>query len=421
MYIFGIPLAIKKHNHTKYFVMNRKLMLAAVLSLSLAIGGYSQGNHGSYSVSNNNGHSSVSVNDDDLNIKLSYSGEISFTSDEKSFQSFPSDGFLRYQKNGTTLIVTLDASGRIAYEINGGDKKTTLTEEEKAILASAIRVMIDYGIGAKDRVAHLYQQGGTRAVIAEVKNMKTDYVRGQFLLGTSSLTAADMTDIAGEVESLISSDYEKGRLLEAFSSKYLGNAATAKAFLEAVKTIHSDYEKAKALKAILHQELTDEEFTAVIDIINTIGSDYEKAGVLKEVIEGNKISESRFAQLIHASSKISSDYEKSEVLKKVFSRDIKIPPAAFGETLEAAATINSDYEKAGVLKKIAGSEITTDAAWISLIEATGKLGADFEKGETLRFIAAKMPASTSVKEAFNKAARTISSDFEYGKTIRALR
>jgi hypothetical protein len=404
--------------------MNRKLIFVAALTFCVARLSYAQENHASFSVSDNNGHSSVSINDDNLNFKLSYTGDISFTDDEKAFKSFPNDGFLRYQKNGTTLIVAIDASGKIAYEINGGDKKTTLNNDEKDVLASAIRVMIDYGIGAKDRVARIYQNGGTKAVMDEVKNMKTDYVRGlylQFLLKTNSLSSTNMMEIANLVQSLISSDYEKGQLLGSFSSKYLGNAATAKAFLGAVISIHSDYEKAKAVKNILHQELTDEEFTAVIDITNTIGSDYEKAGILTDVIDGNKISESRFAEVIHTATRISADYEKGIVLKKVFATGVNIPESAFGETLNAVGTISSDYEKAGVLKKIAASDIRSDPDWISLIKAIEKINADYEKGETLRFVAGKMPGSDTVKEAFNKAAKTISSDFEYGKTIRSVK
>ncbi|HLK27866.1 MAG TPA: hypothetical protein VKT28_04750 [Puia sp.] len=405
--------------------MNRKLILIAVISFCIVSAGYSQEHHASYSVSTNNGHSSISITDDKLNFSFSYStGDISFTDDEKGFKSFPNDGFLRYQKDGKRLIVTTDASGKIAYEINGGDKKTTLSEDEKELVANVIKVMIDYGVGAKDRVSRLYKNGGTKAVMDEVKNMKTDYVKSiylQFLLSTNSLSAADMTEIANNVQSMISSDYEKGKLLEAFSSKYLGNAATAKAFLEAVKSIHSDYEKAKAVKGILHQELSDEQFTNVIDITNTINSDYEKAGVLKEVIENNKISASRFTEVLHASTKISSDYEKAGVLKKVFETGVRVPENAFAETLDAAGSIGSDYEKAGVLKKLAESEIKSDENWITLINATAKLGGDYEKGETLRFIATKMPGSEAVKDAYMKSAKTIGADYEYGKTIRALK
>src|SRR5580693_5581790 len=132
--------------------MKGKTMLVTALAACMSLTGRAQENHSSYSVSSNNGHTSVSITDENLDFKVSYSGEIAFTDDEKSFQSFPSDGFLRYQKNGTTLIVTQDASGKIAYEINGGEKKTVLSEEEKSVVASAIRIMIEYGIGAKDRV-----------------------------------------------------------------------------------------------------------------------------------------------------------------------------------------------------------------------------------------------------------------------------
>jgi hypothetical protein len=404
--------------------MTKKLILLSALALCCACTAYSQGNHSSYSVSNNEGHSSISITDENVNFKLSYTGEIVFADDEKSFKTFPSDGFLRYQKNGTTLIVTLDASGKIAYEFNGGDKKTTLSDEEKNVVANAIQLMIEYGMGAKNRVEHIYKNGGTKAVMEEVKNMKTDYVRSlylQYLLSTNSLSASDMTDIGSYIQSSISSDYEKGKLLESFSSKYLGNAETAKAFLDAVKSIHSDYEKAKAVKGILHQELSDEQFTAVINITNTIASDYEKAGVLTNVIEGNKISPARFTEVLHAAAKINSDYEKGQVLKKVFASGVRVPESAFAETLDATGTIGSDYEKAGVLKNLANSDIKTDANWILLIRATEKINADYEKAETLRLIASKMPASNDVKDAYMKSAKTIGADYEYGKTIRAIK
>ncbi|MES1214343.1 MAG: hypothetical protein ABUT20_02405 [Bacteroidota bacterium] len=406
--------------------MNRKLILIATVIFCRVLIIHAQEKHSSVSISSNDSHTSMTIKDDKLKFTFSYTSteDISFTDDEKGFRSFPDDGVLRYEKDGKKLVVRKDASGNIVYAINGGENKTTLTDNEKDIVAGAIRVMIEYGVGAKDRVARLYKNGGTKAVLDEVKNMKTDYVRAvylQFLLSTNNLSATDMTEIANNTQSLISSDYEKGKLLEAFSSKYLGNAATAKAFLEAVKSIHSDYEKAKAVKGILHQELTDEQFTNVIDITNTINSDYEKAGVLKEVIVNNKISASRFTELLHATAKISSDYEKAGVLKKVFETGVRVPENAFAETLDAAATINSDYEKAGVLKKLADSEIKSDENWTSLIKATARLGGDYEKGETLRFVATKMPASDTVKDAFMKSAKTISSDYEFGKTIKALK
>src|SRR5580700_4819667 len=150
--------------------MKGKIMLVAAFTACIATSAFAQENRGSFSVSNNNGHSSVSITDENLDFKLTYTGDISFTDDEQAFKAFPGDGFLRYQRNGTTLIVTVDASGKIAYEINGGDKKTVLSEEDKAVVATAIRLMIEYGVGAKDRVARIYQKGGSKAVTDEVKN-----------------------------------------------------------------------------------------------------------------------------------------------------------------------------------------------------------------------------------------------------------
>jgi len=377
----------------------------------------------SSSYSSNNGMHSIIINDENSSLEIKYTGDISFTDDETAIKAMSSDGYLKFKKNGKKIIVTAKDNGEIVYEINDADKKSTLNADEKTFLAEAIKMMIEYGVGAKDRVERIYKKGGSKAVMDEAKNMKSDYVKSiylDYLLETNSLSTNEMTDIADNVHFLLKSDFEKGKLLKKFSSKYLANATTAQAYLGAVKSINSDFEKANAVKSILNQSLTKEQFTQVLEVTNSINSDFEKANVLKEVLANNKIAPAQFSEVLNATSHIHSDFEKANVLKQILQNE-KLPEEQFLETLAVIASVQSDFEKANVLKQLAGSGIKEESHWISLINSTEKVSSDFEKGNVLRDIAARMPYSENVKSAYMKAAKTISSDFEYGKAIRSIK
>jgi deoxyribose-phosphate aldolase len=366
---------------------------------------------------------SIIINDDNGSLEVKYTGEISFNEEETAIRSISRDGYLKFKKNGRKLVVTADDNGLPVYEINGADKKNTLNDDEKAFLTEAIKVMIEYGVGAKDRVERIHKKGGSKAVMEETKNMKSDYVKSiylEYLLETNTLSPTEMTEIANNVQFLIKSDFEKGKLLKKFSSKYLANDATAHAYLGAVKSISSDFEKAGAVKVILNQTLTQEQFLQVMEVANSIGSDFEKANVLKEVIANNKISPNEFSEVLHAASRIGSDFEKANVLKQIVKND-KLPEEQFTETLSVVTSVGSDFEKANVLKQIAGTEMKEESQWISLIGSTEKVSSDFEKSNVLSDIAVKMPPSENVKSAYMKAAKTISSDYDYGRAIRAIK
>jgi uncharacterized protein YeeX (DUF496 family) len=376
----------------------------------------------SSSIYSENGQHSIIITDENGSLEVKYMGEISFNEDETAISSISQDGYLKYKKNGKKLVATADANGHPLYEINDGDKKSTLNDDERAFLTEAIKVMIEYGVGAKDRVQRIYHKGGSKAVMEELKNMKSDYVKSiylEYLLETSSLSTAEMTEIANNVRFLIQSDFEKGKLLKKFSSQYLADDATAQAFLGAVKSIKSDFEKANAVKVILSQTLKPGQFSQVLEVANSIGSDFEKANVLKEVIANNKISPNQFSEVLKSTSGINSDFEKANVLKQILKND-KLPEDQFTETLSVVTSVGSDFEKANVLKLMAGTEIKDESHWINLIGSTSKVSSDFEKSNVLSDIAVKMPATENVKSAYLKAAKAISSDFDYGRAIRAI-
>ena len=356
-------------------------------------------------------------------LKIEAHGDVVFNDDETAVQSISKGGYLKYKMNGKKLYASPDDDGKIYYTINDGAKTQELNGDNKKFLADAIRVMIEHGVDAHGHVERLYNKGGTAAVLNDFDDVKSDYVKKMFieyLLEKDVLSADDMTTVADKIGKQISSDYEKGSLLSQFSGKYLSSSQTAAAYLSAVKTIGSDYEKANALKNIFNQPLSDELFAQVIEIANSVGSDYEKAGILEDIISNNEISDDKFSAVVSSAKTIGSDYEKANVLEMMLSKN-NIPASRFNETIAAVESIGSDYEKAGVIKELTSKKTLSDDNWLTIINAAEKIGSDYEKADVLEEIAERMPQSESMRSAFMNAAKTISSDYEYGKLMKSLK
>lgn len=378
----------------------------------------------SYSSDGNGSRGQHSISIDDLNgsLEIKYSGDIIFNDEETGIKSISPAGYLKFKRNGKMITAAADANGRLMYAVNGGDEKPELNDKEAMQMANAIKTLIAYGIGAKERVAKIYNKGGSTAVLNEVQHMNGDYVKSiylDYLLETKPLNTDELTEIADKTATLVESDFEKSKLLKKFSGRYLTNPATTQAYFRAVESIGADFEKANALKSILNEPLAPAQFTDVLEVVKSIGSDFEKANVLKVVLR-NKIPGEQFSELLKATATISSDFEKANIIKEIIKNG-NIPENRFNETLAAIDRISSDFEKANVLKLVAASDIATAQQWLNLINATANVSSDFEKSNILVNIASKMPADDEVRSAYLQTAKTLSSDFEYGKAVKAVK
>ena len=414
----------------------------------------------SITVDISNGKRSGKMNfiNDGISMRIEYDGKITFTEDEKAIQSIENDGYLRYRKENVKINAESDGKGGIIYEIYEDGEKIGLNERGKKLLAEAIADMIAQGIDAEGRVVErIYKKSGTGAVMKEVERLRSDYVKSlyfEYLLENAKLSTKELAQIAQKTGDLISSDYEKGKLLSKFSAEYLKNAETAQAYLDAVGSISSDFEKANALKTILKQPLNSEQFVQVMRVSNSIGSDFEKANILKTVLKNNQnLSAVQFSETLKTISTISSDFEKAGVLKSILG-DNTLSATNFEETLSVIADISSDFERgnvlkylmdksvfsgegfnkllslisdmgsdfeqANVLKRLIDKNLKDEDQWIGVINTTAKLGSDFEKSNVMVQIGRRMPKTEKIKATYLKVAKTISSDMEYGKVIRAL-
>jgi hypothetical protein len=373
--------------------------------------------HRSYS--NSETGSKIVVMDGDLSLSIEYSGEISFTEDETAIKNISPGGYLKYKKDKIKITAENNAKGELVYDLYENGQKIEDAAEKKMMLANAIKVMIAQGLGAKERSARIYKNGGAKAILTEVENIQSDYVRVIYfdcLFDNNAATPDEMAAAAGKIQNLIGSDYEKAKLLAKYAQNFLTNTATTQAWLLAVKSIGSDFEKANTVKKVFKQQLTNEQFMQVLDITNSIGSDFEKANVLKQLLT-QPISNERFGPALNAADKIDSDFEKANVLKHLIAKGV-FEGENFTKLTGSITKIDSDFEKSNVFKKMLDKEIKSEPEWINLINAVATIDSDFEKANVLNVIAGKMPQAENVKSSFRKAAKTIGSEFEYGRIMK---
>jgi hypothetical protein len=364
----------------------------------------------------------MEISNDGYHIKVKYAGDIAFTDDETGIKSISPGGCIKYWKNGRKLIAESDKDGTIAYQLYDGDNNVSPNEERgKKFVALVIKDLINLGFDAKNRVDRIYRKGGAAAVLDEIDYLKNDFVRRTYferLLESKYLTPAEMNETAKSIGVALSADYEKSELLKKFADDYMASPQTSQAYLQAVKSINGDYEKASTLEAIVKQPLTKGQLGQVLVITNTIGGDYEKANVLKQIVEKEGLGPDNCDKLLEVTNAIGGDYEKAGVLTELVEND-SIPEESFGRLLLVATHIGGDYEKAGVFKKITEQNIATEGEWLSLINAATQINAAYEKSGVLVEIAKKMPRGEKVMAAYMEAAKTINSDYEYAQAVKA--
>lgn len=374
----------------------------------------------SVSVTRNNNEYVLQIKDDAQNIQLKVKGEVSFTDDEKSVERLEPGAKISFKKNNDNLEVASGDNGLPIYTFNG-IIKTNLESADKTLIAQCVQLMIDSGVGAKERVARLYSKGGFPLVLKEVDRLNTDYAKYiylNYLGGNHSLSDNEMLSFLNKIDTLLTSDYYRAELLNGIQENYLKKEVTANAYLQNVKDIKSDYYQYTTLNKLLNSPLAENQLDRVLAIVASMKSDYYESEILKMLLKGNAISDKRFSQFMNATANIKSDYYKSEIISSLLSNEST--KDRYSKTIDAMQNIESNFYKASILKKLINADVKDEKEWSKLISYTAKINSDYEKSEVLIKITSKMPTSETLKNQFAEVAKSIGSEFYYGRVARAM-
>jgi len=119
---------------------------------------------------------------DDCTVELRAEGDVVFTPNLSDVQSISSGGFFeiheRHGDDRRDLKVTASGNGlQYVFKLNG--KEQPMDAAAKSWLSNfLLSFERSTGFSAKSRVPQLLKQGGPSAVLDEISNLQTDYVRG---------------------------------------------------------------------------------------------------------------------------------------------------------------------------------------------------------------------------------------------------
>jgi hypothetical protein len=329
--------------------------------------------------------------EDGINFQVTIRGKVEFADDYSDIISImPAGGSIRVidERGGTyrrfEAQMTSDGLKR-SYSVNG--QSTPFNGEARAWLAKALNDTVRQGgYDAKARVEKILKRSGPSGVLAEISELKGDYVKRIYfneLLAQGNLDTETEWAVLRQASRDIHSDYEKAQLLIKMSQSYLRDDQSRAIYIEGVNTIHSDYEKGRALSALLKQgDMSSENLIFTIRSAHNISSDYERAQLLIKIASAFPLDENARDTYLEGVATIKSDYEKGRVLSALLKKnDLRKETLLFA--VRSASTISSDYEKAQLLIKVAAASSGDEAVRNALIDSARTIGSEYERGRVL--------------------------------------
>ncbi|MES2428665.1 MAG: hypothetical protein V4560_16905 [Bacteroidota bacterium] len=90
-------------------------------------------------------HVIISEGDNNGSLRIEYSGRAFFNEDSTAIARITPNGYVKYKRDGQSLIAERDGRDDITYYINGGPAQTKLSGNDKVFLAQAVKVMVKRG------------------------------------------------------------------------------------------------------------------------------------------------------------------------------------------------------------------------------------------------------------------------------------
>src|SRR5689334_4868572 len=277
-------------------------------------------NHMNIESHNGDKHWLATWSGDNCSLDLRAEGEIKFNAEATEIKSIsPGGSFEVNLRQGDTLkqvkVTPSDNGLQYVYKVNG--KQQPFEGEAKTWFAQfLLDLERSTGFAADLRVPALLAKGGPNAVLDEINNLQSDYVRGIYfrkLLEQPNLPLPVVQRVIKQAGDQIHSDYEMARVLMTVSKQYdLPDEATRTAFLNAAGNLKSDYEHSRVLIELLRRpNISKENVSLALKSAGTIKSDYEKSRILLSLLNQNGFEQSQLDFYLKMVASIQSDYEKS--------------------------------------------------------------------------------------------------------------
>jgi len=382
----------------------------------------------SISITSNNGSHDmrVIIEDDRRGLSLDAKGKIEFTADETDIASLSAGGTatLEEKRDGTThRLEFAERNGQLERRYFVDRREQPFDAAGRSWLAALVPSLIrESGLGAEARVQRLYTNGGATAVLAEIDQIQSDYVRGLYLgllVDKGPLSKADL-DHCLRLAGSIGGDYEKHQALARIFAKQKLDATQQLAFLQQASRISGAYELAELLTGILPRLDTAAEVRASwLNAATHINGDYERARTLQALLEHSDPNDGELTTLLHASSAVSGAYEHSQLLIAIAKRARNVDAIAPAYA-QSAAKVGGDYERGQALLALIQTGKLGATGANAVLDVTAKINGDYERSQILVALAPSMPNDAALVARYHQVASNLSK-YERDQAESALR
>lgn len=267
--------------------------------------------------------------DNGMERSVTVRDDVRFNDEYTDVVSLSANGFfqIRERRDGRTrqLEVTRGANGELERRYTVDGERREYDAEGRSWFARMLAEAVREGFDAESRARRILRERGAAAALDEAERITNSYSARIIMQMALESGDADRETLQRALRlatrKLASSDHEMTELLLRAARFDLSAPRVRAAFAEAFGTVESDYERGRALKAVLERRgASDEVILFALEASRAIESDYEKANVLISAARLNSTSERVRAALIATAQTISSDYERGRVLAVVYGR-----------------------------------------------------------------------------------------------------
>lgn len=335
----------------------------------------------------------IQIVEGDCELMLRSRGDVTVTPMLDDITAVAPNGWVEIEERSGDTVRRLEIrqhGGALVrrYTLNGDADNFDV---DKRAWLSGVLVAMERRTGAfaKTRIPALLQQGGPDAVLREIPLLEGDYARSLYLTTLLKQPSVDdkvIDQALATAESSMSSDYERGQVLQAVAARRTTMSdRVAAAYVRAASKMSSDYEKRRALVAAISSGAAAHARPALYDAAASISSDYERSELLIAAERAGGVDGADRDPYFRAVGKFSSDYERRRTL----------------------STLLAEHPKdADVLRGI--------------LQASNAMSSDYDKAELLLAFARVVPLQGDLRDAFVAASKHIQSDYEYRRVLQAV-
>jgi len=370
-----------------------------------------------------NGENSWTTSTNGTTFKIESKGKIEISANDKDITSISDNGYLTLSKTvfGSKHRVDIRAEGNnLKKRYYQGNKEKPWEPDGREWLAEILPDLVRSStLGAESRIARFYKQGGSSAVLKEIDDLKSDFVRQHYgdVLLKYPLNEQQTVEAFQRLSKSITSDYYLATFLSGNIEKGLKTQATSLAFVKAVDGIASDFYRSSVLQDIIKKgENAKIDLKSFLTITGDISSDFYKASVLEVLAKSEGVSAYQ-AEYFDIAGSITSDFYRASALNKGFQY-IQLTNIGMYNGLKSWSAMSSDfYQQDVMLRLLKKHRLTAEAQKIVLTPIGSRMSSALYKNDVLTTFAKTQKMTEENFALWLSAAATVNSDFYMASTL----